>query len=532
MTRAFLLGLVLLATACSSHKSFESLCANQVSPPMGCNTSCDPAAGASSCPIGFHCSDKGKCDTFCTLGGDECGDGYSCTSDGNCVPGDNPPCVGLECNIARCKAMGKSPTTISGTVFAPNGTLPLYGVSVYVPNTDPGPFKSGVQCGACSSGLPGDPLVQATTDETGSFTLENVPSGSNIPVVITIGKWRRQLKLTNVEPCTTQQLAPVDTALPKSRDDVTPNTTSVDMPQIAISTGSADALECLVRRLGIADKEITSDTQGGKIHLFADTQAIQGPNGVGVKNFDLGFGGGLGNFNDSQKLWGNATNAGKLSDYDIVLLSCETAQHAETKPQEAMDHLKTYADLGGRVFLSHWHNIWITGSTQAPTNGAKPMVWSDMSNTEPMIATFTDNTILSDGTVDTIDEDPHDNPKGMSFASWMSNVGGSPARGIVPIQDKTGKQTCHKINPQNAEQWVYWQMGQTKFPQMFQFTTPIEMPQENRCGKVVFSDMHVSAAPLGGGYPTSCGNTTTLTQQEKALAFMFFDISSCVGVIQ
>src|ERR1041384_5535405 len=71
MTRAFLIGFVLLATACSSHKSFESLCANQVSPPMGCNTSCDPAAGASSCPIGFHCSDKGKCDTFCTLGRSE-----------------------------------------------------------------------------------------------------------------------------------------------------------------------------------------------------------------------------------------------------------------------------------------------------------------------------------------------------------------------------------------------------------------------------------------------------------------------------
>jgi hypothetical protein len=49
----------------------------------------------------------------------------------------------------------------------------------------------------------------------------------------------------------------------------------------------------------------------------------------------------------------------------------------------------------------------------------------------------------------------------------------------------------------------------------------------------VFSDMHVSgdssSAP-GKPYPTGC-STAALTPQEKALAFMFFDIASCVGVI-
>src|ERR1041385_3383778 len=95
MTRVLLFGFVLLATACGN-KNFPSLCANQVPPPAGCNTPCDPSPGATnSCTPGYHCSADGKCDTVCTIGGNQCGNGYTCTSDGHCIPdgsgsGSNP----------------------------------------------------------------------------------------------------------------------------------------------------------------------------------------------------------------------------------------------------------------------------------------------------------------------------------------------------------------------------------------------------------------------------------------------------------
>jgi len=534
MIRVLLFGFALLATACGS-KGPSSLCDNQVPAPAACNTPCDPTPGAANtCAAGYHCNPDRKCDAVCRPGDNRCGDGNMCTSDGECVP--TGTFEGLQCQVTNCNSKNMPPTTISGTVFAPNGTLPLYGVTVYVPNKDPGPFKPGVQCGSCADGLPGNPIVQTKTDEQGHFTLPDVPNGTNIPVVITIGKWRRQIKVANVPACQTQQLAAVDTTLPKSRDDMTPNTTSVDMPLIAISTGSADSLECLVRRLGIADKEITTDAQGGRIHLFSDTKATvtnPSPSGVGTSRFDTGFGGGTGAFSDSQTLWGTATDPGKLNNYDIVILSCESGQHSETKPQQALDHLKAYADLGGRVFLSHWHNIWVEGNTQTVRPASvKPAVWSS-------IATFSDNGNPASGTVfdDIIDEDQKHNPKGAAFASWMLNVQGSTKRGVVSLVPGTGRDTVEAFDFAKgnikAEQWVTWTDGNGKMlPQMFQFTTPNEAAEDARCGKVVFSDMHVSGGPLAGAYPTSCGPATTLSAQEKALAFMFFDISSCVGVLQ
>jgi len=316
---------------------------------------------------------------------------------------------------------------------------------------------------------------------------------------------------------------------------MTGNTMSVDMPQIAISTGSADSLECLVRRLGIADKEITTDKEAGKIHLFADLGATVDATGTGTAAFDTSFAGGSRAFSDSKTLWGTtATDPGKLGSYDIVILSCEGAQHVETKSQQAMDRLKAYSDLGGRVFLSHWHNIWIEGSTTGNNkNGSKPAVWDKL-------ATWSnDNT--TGPTVDTIDE--QHNPKGQSFATWMLNVGGSKPgmRDLIEIKDMTGKDTAISVDNNNVEQWVYWQKdATTQATQNFQFSTPNEKPLEDRCGKVVFSDMHVSGGPDRADmndnktifpYPKSCGPATDLSAQEKALAFMFFDISSCVGAL-
>ncbi|HWO20710.1 MAG TPA: carboxypeptidase-like regulatory domain-containing protein [Kofleriaceae bacterium] len=406
-------------------------------------------------------------------------------------------CVGIECQIVDCAKDALPPTTLTGTVFAPNGTLPLYGVNVYVPRDTPlPPFTEGAQCSRCSDALAGNPVARVQTDETGKFRLENLPAGDNIPLVITSGKWRRQLTIPRVEPCAEAVLPAADTRLPKNKSEG-------DIPKIALTTGDADSLECLIRKMGIDDSEVTTDAGTGRVHFYR---------GDGVSSIT-----GSGTLANATTLWGSAT---KLDDYDIVFFSCEGAQNANTKSQAAMDAVKAYADLGGRVFASHWHNIWIEGAT-TPAAAQRPSVWTD-------IATWTNGGNTANPTVNLIDEDVANNKKGKSFADWMVNVGGSTVRGEIPLVNDTGKTTVDQVKPDRGERWTYLknQGGKT---QNFQFTTPNEMPLEARCGKVVFSDMHVSGNPnINSPYPSACA-LTPLTPQEKALAFMFFDIASCVG---
>jgi hypothetical protein len=506
----------LIATAACGGKPGKSICDNTVPPPAACQTQCDAnPASPNTCPSGYHCAPDGFCDALCTPGGGECGDGYTCTSDGRCK-GDGE-CDGLECNVEDCQSMGMPDTTIKGTVYAPNGTLPLYGITVYVPNAPVGALPDGAQCSRCNEDLPGNPLVRATTDENGQFTITGAPAGQNIPLIITSGKWRRQITIPSVGKCMDNTLGAAETRLPKNR-------TEGDIPRIALSTGGADSLECLLRRMGIDDSEIGKDGGDQRIHLYTDKDS----NGEGVDQFKSGFAGGTGGFADSQTLWSSDT---KMKTYDIVILSCEGGQHENTKTKAHMDAMKAYADFGGRVFMSHWHNIWISGGYENG-GGPTPDVWNT-------IAQWQDNADTGNGTVDAIDE--NNNSKGTAFANWMKNVEPTSTRGEIEIQNGTGKSTATMLDMAKAERWTFIKAApnntsEVGHPQNFQFTTPNEAAADQRCGKVVFSDMHVSGNGGNPGefYPDTCGDAGTpraMTPQEKALAFMLFDLASCVGVI-
>lgn len=397
-----------------------------------------------------------------------------------------PPCIGLECQIDPCDG-NKDKTTLSGIVFAPEGTLPLYNITVYVPSGPLEPVAEGVACDTCGGALPGDPIVATLTNTKGEFTLTGVPSGQNIPLVVSVGKWRREVVLPEVVACA-DNLAPYDlTRLPKNQSEG-------HIPKIAMVTGGADPLECLLRKIGIEDSEFTPEDGSGRVNLF------EGEGGADQYSNDLNGGA---DFSGASTLWGSLDTYKK---YDMVLMACEGGQNGAAKSNAMRQNLVDYAGLGGRIFLSHWHNIWIE-------DGPDP--W-------PSTADFVSEPDLPNPVTGKIDTTF---PKGLALADWMLHVGGSEVHGEMEI--KEAQYTVDSVNDMTSTRWVYTDSPENTV-QYFTFNAPVGVPAEQQCGRVVDSDIHVSSGDnIGEPFPTGC-ETQGLSPQEKALVFMFFELSACL----
>src|SRR5215471_12899514 len=79
-------------------------------------------------------------------------------------PGTN--CTGLCLQQTACP--GGTFTSVSGTVYAPNGTDPIYNALVYVPNATVQSFLPGVHCDHCGSQVSGSPLLSTLTGADGT----------------------------------------------------------------------------------------------------------------------------------------------------------------------------------------------------------------------------------------------------------------------------------------------------------------------------------------------------------------------------
>lgn len=445
------------------------------------------------------------------------GDGGGCVGFG-CSEGDTgakPGCVGLECKQLPCEGGGK--TTVSGVVYDPAGKVPVYNATVYIPNAPLADIPTGASsCDRCDAAVSGSPIAITATDTSGRFTLENVPIDANVPLVVQIGKWRRKVEIANVGKC-------VDTPLDKALTRLPKNRTEGNIPRFALTTGGADPLQCLLRKIGIDDSEFGLAGTDARIHLYAGGGFTQGTPKPASSKFGAALNGGA-SFGSAETFWADGAN---LKKYDVVLLSCEgdenEATAGATKPDAAKQALYDYAKLGGRVFASHYHEVWFRKSPDASVKAIA--TWADPEKQPPAVGNPATTAVNADISTTF--------PKAVAMKEWLTNQS-ALSGGKLPIFDAR-----HNVDAVGASglNWITANnpnVGNTPAVQYMSFNTPVGAADDAICGRVVFSNLHVGAGTQGGltddpqaPFPDGC-QTVDLSAQQKALEFMLFDLSSCV----
>ncbi len=504
-----------VASMCGAPACVKTTC---LAAGANCGYVADGCGGLLDC--GGSMANAGCAVGFCGGGGsNKCGTGGGL---------DAGTCVNFCLNQAVCPI--NSQTTITGKVFAPNGTLPLPGAVVYVPNGSLAypygvtAFTDGVAggtCDTCNGTASGAPLVNAVTDFDGSFSLSNVPAGVSFPLVVQMGRWRKIVTIPAVTKCTTAAQTAGTIRMPTKQAE---SGAMDNIPLFALSTGYIDPLECVFRKMGIIDSQFTNPGGTGRIRLYQDDES----GGTAGARID-------GTTPSVSTLI--ATQA-QMEKYDALLFACPGGP--TDKVTAARTAAYNYANEGGRVFSTHFNYTWLY-DVATPAANLFSSTWGTSVQWSPKNG-------LGVGTADPDDGLVSTTVAGGTFDKWLNATGVNALCNVAganpkcAASPKTGAPDRVSISAARYDAFAPIAAGATGYITEYSpsavgtpvfhyaFNTPFN--QATQCGRVIFSDFHVSGDTSSAttNFPAECVSTT-FTPQEKVLAYMLFDLTSCIKPI-
>jgi len=315
-----------------------------------------------------------------------------------------------------------------------------------------------------------------------------MPVGSDIPLVIQAGRWRRQLVIPNVASCQNTALLATLAVMPSTH-------LQGDIPLIAIVTGAVDATECALRKIGIADSEFTDPGGTGRINFYLGDTTPNGTAGPGAQ---------IDASTPSETVLEGTQAA--MNQYDLVMYSCQGAETAQTPEQQQV--LINYANAGGRVYATHYAYVWL--DNDPPFEGTAD--W-DVNQTSYSTGTGTINQAF---------------PEGLELAQWLQAIGATTTLGQIPIN--TLREDFNGVVAP-SELWLTASQtvpsGGSNVPMQYTFNTPVGASAANQCGRVQFNDYHVENSDYSAGetFPAECPGGA-MTPQEKLLEYNLFDLTN------
>ncbi len=397
------------------------------------------------------------------------------------------------CNVdAACR-----PPTLTGRVFDPAGLNPLADVAVFIPSDPAGlPAISPGSPSCTPPPVVGQYVAAAVTDATGLFRLQGVATGSAVPVTVFLGKWRRTVTVTVANACGDNPVPDGTLRLPKNRSEG-------DMPKMALVTGGADNLACLLQGIGVDANEFTAPGGGGRVEVYR---------GVGGADVSGAGAGGAGDCTGpSCPLWASPAS---LAAYDVVLLGCEGGENLQTKPAAAMQSMHDWLGSGGRLFAVHFENVWFS---RGPADFRRAATWVD-GPASGAAGPFQINTALL---------------RGMTFQRWAQAAGAADVSGAVALDPQYVATSV--ADGGAAAAWILDEStqfvdGGTITGSVKALTVSVPplpgdggfVTESSPCGKALLTDIHPGGTAVQSPVPSACA-VTGLSAGDKALEFLFFD---------
>lgn len=403
-------------------------------------------------------------------------------------------------------------TRITGKVYDPSGVsptvnandLPLAGVSVFQPSGALKGLTDGVACDSCSS-LESPFIAKTATDAAGSFTLTGVAPGPTTRVVVQSGRWRREVTM-NVPACQTTAVSNGTLRMPQSRAEG-------DIPKMALVLGDQESLECMLRRVGIAESEIKPRAAGqaARIQLWQTNGMKTTPTAPHVT--------------------GLVDSASILGEYTAILWDCDGGNqrpsgYSNVSTTTQRNNLQAYTNVGGRMFMNHWPGDLVRFG---PTPNSAVTTWEPP--TDP--GGPKRGKVLQSSAAQKLFHEWLEHTAGAmtDYGASFLRVDQPRKHALVPDPART----VEWIRGQSNDNWAASPSGNMSFS--FSFETPVGAAScgvPGGRGRVIYNGMHVSGARhTGGGYPggktfpSQCNLTQKLTPEEKALVYQLFQLTAC-----